>query len=143
MVRPPVPDVCHTPVFRQCLKAAGHWDTACSPRLAAPSSHSALNREQVIICAVAAEQVAINAALKIPNESLCIAASQSPHTFEAVGILHAQARPVVSLIEQVGALHLLLGLLPECPQPVGFGLVGIVGCRRRHQLRAFLAEVRD
>ena len=31
MVRPSVPDICHTPVFRQCLKAAGHWDKAFAP----------------------------------------------------------------------------------------------------------------
>ena len=75
MVRPSVPDVCHSPVFRQCLKAAGHWDTPCASRLATPLSHSAFNFEQVVVCAVAAEQIAINAALKIPSESLCIAAS--------------------------------------------------------------------
>ena len=87
IVRPSVPDVCHTPVFRQCLKAAGHWDTACSPRLATPLSHSAFNLEQVVVCAVAAEQIAINAALKILSESLCIAASQSQPTLEAAGVM--------------------------------------------------------
>jgi hypothetical protein len=31
--------------------------------------------------------------------------------------------------------------LLERPQPVGFGLVGIITCRRRDQLRALFAEV--
>jgi hypothetical protein len=40
-----------------------------------------------------------------------------------------------------GTLVALGLLLLERPQPIGFVLVGIITCRLRYQLRAFLAEV--
>jgi hypothetical protein len=39
------------------------------------------------------------------------------------------------------ALSLYLALLLDRPQPIGFVLVGIIGGRRRDQLRAFLPKM--
>jgi hypothetical protein len=50
--------------------------------------------------------------------------------FVALGFVSRRDRPAPSL-----------ALLLDRPQPVGFVLVGIVGGRRRDQLRAFLTEV--
>ena len=105
-----------------------------------------------------------------PNRGLCHAAeallrpalcSDEHRTWQ---VYHAQSRfslrwvphadsgqPRAAGFELAGFRDHVRRLLPRCfgllaalldrPQPVGFVLLGIIACRRRYELRTFLAEV--